>query len=746
MRLETNQRQVCFSSRTLLCAPYVATKGILSLRRKMLIPFVVSLALQLLQPVYAQEPLQFPPTTKQAVSDEYHGVKVSEDYRWLEDSNDPAVRRWIDEQNRFSSSVLDKVPARTAIANRLKDLFGNQPVTYSSFDQRKMFFALKTHPPKNQPLLVMLKSPDQLDSEQIMVDPNAMNPKGTTAIDWYVPSLDGRLVAVSLSENGSEIGEVHVYETATGKKLPDVIPGVQYPTALGSVAWNKEATGFYYTRYPQGNERPPADAGFYQQVYFHKLGTNVSEDTYVIGREFPRIAFINLSTSEDGGYLLASVANGVSKESAHYVLGPAGEWKQITQFSDQVESVSFGFDGRLYLLSVNGAPRGKILSLPLANPNLAEAKTVVPESDVTIRSFVPAQTRLYVVALAGGPSEARVFDLKGRLKTKIPTPPVSTVEIGVRLQGDEVLIGSMSFLEPLTWSRYNPATGKLTKTSLTSPSSVNFADAQVVRDFATSKDGTKVPLNIIMRKGTRLDGQNPTILSGYGGYGVGRAPNFSPRNRVWLDAGGVYVVANLRGGGEYGEAWHTAGKLTKKQNVFDDFAACARYLIDKKYTSPSKLAIEGGSNGGLLMAASLTQHPELFRAVVANAGLYDMLRFELSPNGAFNIPEFGSIKDLEQFRALYAYSPYHHVKDNTAYPAVFFFTGDNDGQVDPMHSRKMTARLQAATTSGFPILLRTRSTAGHARGTARSERVSQAADVFAFLFDQLKMDAKAVSR
>ncbi|HEX3248063.1 MAG TPA: prolyl oligopeptidase family serine peptidase [Pyrinomonadaceae bacterium] len=715
-----------------------------SARHKMLIAVALISLAYLVPRVFAQQAIQFPPTTKNTVSDEHHGVKVSEDYRWLEDVNDPAVRQWIDEQNRFSSSLLENIPARATITNRLKDIIGNQrSVTYGSFYQRKMFFALKRQPPKNQPFLVMLNSPEQLESEQTILDPNAMNPKGTTAIDWYVPSHDGRLVAVSLSENGSEIGDVHVYETATGRKLPDVIPRVQYPTGLGSLEWNKESTGFYCTRYP-GNERPPADAGFYQQVYFHKLGTNVSEDTYAIGKEFPRVALINLSTSEDGSYLLASVANGTGGEYAHYLLGPARKWRQLTQFSDQVKSVSFGLDGKLYLLSVNGAPRGKILSLSLDDPNLAAAKTVVPESDVTIRSFVPAQTRLYVEALIGGPSEVRVFELRGRRHTTIPTPPVSTVEIGVRLQGDEVLIGSRSYLEPLAWSRYKPATGQLT-TSLTSSLSTGWADAQVVRDFATSKDGTKVPLNIIMRKGTKLDGQNPTILFGYGGYGVSLAPNFSPRNRVWLDAGGVYVVANLRGGGEYGDAWHNAGKLTRKQNVFDDFAACARYLIDKKYTSPAKLAIEGGSNGGLLMGASLTQHPELFRAVVANAGIYDMLRWELSDNGAFNVSEFGTVKDREQFRALYAYSPYHNVKDNTSYPAVLFLTGDNDGQVDPMHSRKMTARLQAATTSGLPIVLRTSSTTGHAKGTSLSARIAQAADVLAFLFDQLKIDVKTLS-
>jgi prolyl oligopeptidase len=744
MRQETTQPDIYHSSKIgALCR---AAKRTLSSRPKILIALAVTLSLLLVPSVHAQQQQQFPPTEKKPVSDEYHGTKVIDDYRWLEDLSAPAVRKWNDEQNRFSRSMLEKIPARPAISTRLKDIYSNEPVTYYYFYQRRMFFALKSQPPKNQPLLVMLKSPDDLASEQVILDLNVVNPKGTTAIDFYVPSLDGRLVAVSLSDNGSEDGSVHVYETATGKKLPDVIPRVQYATAGGSVAWNKDASGFYYTRYPQGNERPKSDMNFYQQVYFHKLGTSPSEDTYVIGKDFPRIAEIQLRTTEDAGYLLASVANGDGGEFAHYLLGPSGSWTQITHFSDHIRSVSFGLDGRLYLLSLSGAPRGKILSMPLENPRLSKAKTIIPESDVTINYFVPAPTRLYVGEMVGGPSEVRIFDLKGKPQTSIPTKPVSSVGIGVRLEGDEILFGSESYVQPFAWYRFNPTTGKITKTRLAGNSVVNFDDAQVVRDFATSKDGTKVPINIISRKGTKLNGQNPTILYGYGGYAVNQTPFFWSRNRVWLDAGGVYVFANLRGGAEYGDEWHKAGNLTRKQNVFDDFVACAQYLIDKKYTSPNKLAIEGGSNGGLLMGAALTQHPELFRAVVSHVGIYDMLRVELSPNGAFNVTEFGTVKDPEQFRALYAYSPYHHIKDNTAYPAVLFLTGDNDGRVDPMQSRKMTARLQAATSSKLSVFLRTSSDTGHGIGTGLGARIAEESDVFAFLFDQLEINDKTISK
>ena len=702
---------------------------------------LVGLAMQA-PPACAQQTPGFPATPKKAVTDEYHGVKVIDEYRWLEDPADPSVKRWVEEQNKFSRSVLEQSPARAAIADRLKELYADRPAIYYNFYQRGMFFALKMQPGKNQPLLVALKSPDDLASERVILDPNALNPRGTTTIDFYVPSLDGRFVAVSLSESGSEDGSAHVYEIATGRKLPDVIPRVQYPTALGSLEWNKDASGFYYTRYPRAGERPAEDLTFYQQVYFHKLGAPPSEDTYVLGKEFPRIAQITLSTTEDASYLLATVANGDGGEFAHYLLGPSGAWTQITRFSDQIKTVLFGPNGRLYLLALGGAPRGKILSLPLDDPKLSEARTVVAESDATIESFVPTATRLYVSEMKGGPSEVAVFDLSGKRLSSVPTRPVSSVLIGARLQGDAILIGSVSYLESFTWYRFDPATGAVTKTRLAGSTSVNFDDAQVVRDFAVSKDGAKIPVNIISRKGTKLDGKNPTILYGYGGYGVSLTPNFRRRNRLWLDAGGVYVEANLRGGSEYGEDWHRAGKLTKKQNVFDDFVACARYLIEKKYTSPSMLAIEGGSNGGLLMGAALTQHPELFRAVVSYAGWYDMLRVELSPNGAFNVPELGTVKDPEQFRALYAYSPYHRVRDGAAYPAVLFITGDNDGRVDPMHSRKMTARLQAATSSKLPILLRTSSDTGHGAGASIGARIAQESEVFAFLFDQFKMKGK----
>jgi len=596
---------------------------------------------------------------------------------------------------------------------------------------------MKFQPPKQQQLLVTLTSADDLKSEKVVLDPNVLDAKGTTAIDWFVPSLDGKYVALSLSKGGSEDGTLHFYEAATGKALPDAIAHVQYPTAGGSAAWNADGTGVYYTRFPRKGERPDADLNFYQQVYFHKIGTPDTEDTYSIGKDFPRIAEIALEASRDGKYILATVENGDGGDFAHYLLAPDGPWKQITQFTDEIKIARLGRDNALYLVSRAGAPRGKILRLPLDVPELKNAAEIVAAGDAVIEHIAPGSDALFVGDLLGGPSQIRRFDLNGKNETAIPIPQISAVQEMLALEDGSLLFRDISYTEPATWFHCPNQKTEPVNTALRSTSPVSFADIEVRREFATSKDGTKIPLNILYRKGMKRDGQNPTLLYGYGGYGISMSPNFDFVRRLWFDRGGIYVVANIRGGGEFGEEWHKAGNLTKKQNVFDDFAVAAEYLIKENYTRPEKLAIQGGSNGGLLMGAMITQHADLFRAVVSSVGIYDMLRVELAPNGAFNVTEFGTVKDPEQFKALYAYSPYHHVADGTKYPSILMTTGANDGRVAPYHSRKMTARLFAANKSENPILLRTSSSAGHGIGTALSERIKQLADIYAFLFAQL---------
>jgi prolyl oligopeptidase len=688
-----------------------------------------------------------PGTPKKPVSTKYQGVTVEDPYQWLEKDDEPDVKAWSEAQNQRTRQYLDQLPDRVAIEKQLTEWYAKTSPGYSSLVSRPgLLFVMKFQPPKQQPLLVTLTSVDDLKSEKVVLDPNVQDAKGTTAIDWFVPSLDGKYVAVSLSKGGSEDGTLHFYETGTGNALPDTIAHVQYPTASGSAAWNADGTGIYYTRFPGTAERPEADLNFYQQIYFHKLGTPDTEDTYSIGKDFPRIAEIILEGSSDGRYILASVANGDGGDFAHYLLGPegsaSGEWKQITKFSDQIKAARLGRDNALYLLSRNAAPRGKVLRLPLETPELNKAVEIIPTGEQVIQHIVPTADALFVGDLLGGPSQIRRFGLDGKGDTMIPIPRISAVQEMVALEDGSLLFRDQSYTEPAAWFHCANNKTEAVKTALRSTSPVSFADIEVTREFASSKDGTKIPLNIIFRKGMKRDGLNPTLLYGYGGYGISMSPNFEFTRRLWFDHGGVYVVANIRGGGELGEDWHKAGNLTKKQNVFDDFAAAAEYLIREKYTRPEKLAIQGGSNGGLLMGAMITQHPDLIRAVVSQVGIYDMLRVELAPNGAFNVTEFGSVKNPEQFKALYAYSPYHHVVDGTKYPSILMMTGANDGRVAPYHSRKMVARLDEANKSQNPILLRTSSSAGHGIGTALNERIKQLADTYAFLFAQLGMMGK----
>jgi len=684
-----------------------------------------------------------PDTPKKPVATEYNGLTVEDPYQWLENDDDSQVRAWSSVQNQRTRKYLDSLPDRAAIEKQLSDWYAKTSPSYFSLVSRPgILFAMKFQPPKQQPMLVTLASADDLKSEKIVLDPNVLDTKGATTIDWFVPSLDAKCVAVSLSTGGSEDGTLHFYETATGKALPDAIAHVQYPTAGGSAAWNADGTGVYYTRFPRKGERPDADLNFYQQIYFHKLGTPDTDDTYSIGKDFPRIAEITLQSSRDGKYILATVANGDGGDFEHFLLGSEGIWKQITQFSDQIKLARLGRDDAIYLLSRAEAPRGKILRLPLEVPELRNAAEIVSAGEAVIEQTVPSNDALYTGDLLGGPSQIRRFDLNGKNATVIPIPQISSVQEMLALENGSLLFRDVSYTAPAAWFQCSAGKTEPAKTALRSTSPVSLADVEVRRELATSKDGTKIPLNILFRKGTKRDGQNPTLLYGYGGYGISMSPNFDFTRRLWFNLGGVYVVANIRGGGEFGEEWHKAGNLTKKQNVFDDFAAAAEYLIKEKYTRSEKLAIQGGSNGGLLMGALITQRPDLFRAVVSSVGIYDMLRVELAPNGAFNVTEFGTVQNPEQFKALYAYSPYHHVVDGTKYPAVLMMTGANDGRVAPYHSRKMTARLIAANKSENPILLRTSSSAGHGIGTALSERIKQVADIYAFLFAQLGMTGK----
>ena len=692
-----------------------------------------------------------PATARQEVTDSYFDVAVKDPYRWLEDAGAPSVRQWSETQDQRTRQYLDGLSVLRPIYDRLyAQIAAESPSYYGLQAVSNRIFAFYNQPPKQQPMIAVLGHDADPGRARVVLDPNTLNAKGTTAIDWFVPSPDGSLIAVSLSEDGSEDGTLHVFEVESGRELGEPIARVQYPTGGGSLAWRADGKGFWYTRYP-GPESPAEERHFYQRLYFHVLGQDPTRDVLVLGDGLPKVAEIALSNRRNPEILVATVANGDGGEFAHFLIDRSGRVEQLTRFEDQVVFVTVGADASVYLVSHRDAPRGKLLKLSPGDRVLAHAREIVPQSDAVIQPggefggapVVPTKNALYLRELVGGPSRVVVFDLEGRARGELPLPGSATVAEVEPVTDGSVLYDIDTYLRPRYYARYDEATGRSSDTAIAETSPVSFEDTEVVREFATSRDGTRVPLNIVRRKGTVLDGRNPVLLTGYGGYAVSLTPSFlGPNTRLWLDAGGVFVIANLRGGGEFGEAWHQAGNLTHKQNVFDDFTASAQYLIAKGYTEPQRLAIIGGSNGGLLMGACVTQHPELYGAVVSRVGIYDMLRVELDPNGSFNTTEFGSVRNPEQFRALYAYSPYHHVVDGTRYPAIFMQTGQTDGRVNPAHSRKMVARLQAAT-AGSPVYLSINAHSGHGIGSALSIRVAQAADRYAFLFDRLNLHLPA---
>jgi prolyl oligopeptidase len=680
-----------------------------------------------------------PETKKQAVKDSYFGTTISDDYRWLEDLKSPEVRAWAQKQTQRAEKFLAALPGRAAIADEVRKLISAQPISYGEVQLAAgKVFALKFDPKKQQPSVVVLDGVDRPESERSICDPNVIDSTGVTAVDWFVASPDGKLIAVSLSQHGTEDGDLYFFSVADGKQSPEVLKHVQFATASGSAAWTKDSTGIFYTRYPREGERPASDLHFYQQVYFHRLGTSESEDTYSVGKEFPKIAEIQLESIPDSDFVVATIKNGDGGDYEHFVFGPDKTWKQLTRFEDKIKKGRLAAGGSFYAISLAAAPRGKIVKFDLNSAVGSEPTVIVPQGEEVIEDLALTADRLLVPTLVGGPSALHVYGLNGGEPTTAPIAPVSSVmEIATTTEGSSpVLVETQSYTETPRWLQLNLQSNQFAPTALSLPAPVSFGDIEVTRDFAVSKDGTKVPLNILHKKGTPLDGSNPTILYGYGGYGINQVPRVRVGLRAWFDRGGIYVDTNLRGGGEFGEEWHKAGNLTKKQNVFDDFAACAGYLIQHKYTSTPKLGMFGGSNGGLLMGAMITQHPTLMKAVVSEVGIYDSLRSELEPNGLFNTTEFGTVKDPEQFKALYAYSPYHHIKEGEEYPAILLTTGLNDGRVAAHNSLKFAARLQAEAAPAQPILLRV-SSFGHGFGSSLDERIADFTNVLSFFAFEL---------
>jgi prolyl oligopeptidase len=679
--------------------------------------------------------------------DTYHGSVVDDPYRWLENWSDPAVRAWSDKQSACARRYLDALPDAPKIRARLTQILTVERGTTYSDPKYKggRLFVLRRLPQAEQTSLVWFAQADASAPSNVVLDPMRLDPTGDTSIDWYVPSENGELVAVSLSSGGSEGGTLRIFDATHGRPIDDLpIESVSKATASGDVAWSADGRGFFYTRYPHAGERPERELSFYQQVYYHQIGTDPASDRYELGKELPSIAAIRLHVQPSTGRIIATVQNGDSGQFRFFLREPDGRWRPFGNFGDGHVEVAFGAGDDLFVVTKAGAPRGKVLRLSAKDLNISRAQTVIPESDVALAhsayeddppTITVTENALFVLYQLGGPTQLRAFSLDGKSRPNPTQAPLSHVSSVNALGGDEVLFGVESFVTPEHWVRYNARTGVTQTLQSAVAGSRPWSDVTVEREFAVSRDGTRVPVSILRMRGVKTRG---LLLNGYGGFNIARLPSFSPQLRVLLEQGIAYAAANVRGGSEFGEEWHRQGSLALKQNVFDDFIAVAQYLRDKGYAPPGKLAITGASNGGLLMGAVVTQRPQLAQAVISKVGIYDSLRTELDSNGAFNIPEYGTVKDERLFRAIRAYSPYHNVREGERYPPTLLLTGANDNRVNPMHSRKMIARLQAAEgDSRAPLLLRTSANTGHGAGTPTSAQIEELTDVYSFIMKSL---------
>jgi prolyl oligopeptidase len=697
-----------------------------------------------------------PSAMKRPVMDEYHGVKVVDDYRWLEDGTSAETKQWLAAENAYSLHYFQSAPAWPLVLHDIRNPKEKQGAVERRLDFRsgRFFYLQLDRRVQQQAVLMTSSSLGTANSApadaRVLLDPGKLDPTGHTSIDWYMPSLDGSLIAVGIAVGGSERSALTVFDTTTGKQVGEAFVAMGYH-GRRSVAWLPGNKGFIYAGYaPAVAAAAQATVLKNQKIFEHMLGTPETEDRVVLDKGLTPLAQIALDSDPTGKWIVASAEDGDGGTYANFLRKPDGSWQQISTYSDEVVTVTPGTteEDAIYLTSLKDAPRGKILEISAKTPVLHEARTIIPEGTESIVHDGPeddshpvlvTKDRLYVTTIDGGPNHVLAYDHQGRQLPEVPLPPVSGVSQVVAVGAETLAIHASGFLTPPTYLTYHAgAHAQLEDTALSQPANEVVSGYVVDRSFATSKDGTKVPMNIIHRRGSAMDGTVPTLVYGYGGYGISESPKYvgSIYWTAWLQQGYTLVLTNIRGGAEYGESWHRAGNLTRKQHVFDDFSACAQDLADKHWSSPGHMAALGGSNGGLLMGAEITQHPEQFRAVVSLVGIYDMLRVELDPNGQFNTTEYGSVNDAAQFKALYAYSPYHHVVDGTKYPAVLMETGDNDPRVNPAQSRKFTARLQAASGSGAPILLKTFADAGHGSSSS-ADLQQQMADVYTFLFQEL---------
>jgi prolyl oligopeptidase len=729
--------------------------------RSVLVLFSLSSLIMVAAAVYAgdsassktpQVPDAPPVAEPKPVIDYYHGTKVLDNYRWLEKSDSPQTQKWVADEMAYTRAILDPLPGRDAIHKRLTELLSIGSITAPVIAGRHYFYT-RREGMQNQPVLYVR---DEVNGpDRVLVDANQLAADGTIALDWFQPSDNGKYVAYGTSQSGSEMSTLYVIETKTGTLLPDTIER----TRAASIAWLHDNSGFYYTRYPKKGEVPAGQEMYNRHVFFHLLGSPVDSDDPIFGEGRDPEDWPSVSLSNDGRWLVIHVSQGWTK-SELFLMDLKSE-KAPTRLTTG-KNFLYGaevFDGKVYITTNEDAPRYHVFVTDAGNFERDAWKEVIPQTDAVLQGVAVYGGKLFAQYEQNASSQLKVFELDGKKLSDISLPAIGTVfGTGGKWNHEEAFFGFQSFTVPPSIYRVDlktvhadtrEGTSHFESDAIPSPTLWSKVDApsidpsayEVAQEWFKSKDGTRVPMFIVHKKGLAKNGKNPTLLTAYGGFNVSLTPSFSRSTYLWMEHGGIFAVANLRGGAEFGEDWHRAGMLDKKQNVFDDMIAAAEHLISEKYTDRNHLAIQGGSNGGLLMGAMMTQRPDLFRAVICQVPLLDMIHYQDFQIAKLWIPEYGTSENPEQFKWLYAYSPYHHVKAGAEYPAVLFMTADTDTRVDPMHAKKMAAEMQAEARNGSsktrPILLRIESKAGHGAGKPVTKQIEEFTDVYSFLFWQL---------
>ncbi|HEX7285030.1 MAG TPA: prolyl oligopeptidase family serine peptidase [Candidatus Angelobacter sp.] len=664
-----------------------------------------------------------PKTVVKNITESIHGVEIIDPYRWLEDQNSSETRAWIDAQNTYSHGILSKVPSRDELERQFSALIKVDAMTSPALRNGRYFFT-KRAADQDQSMIYMRRGMEGKD--QLLVDPSSFAADHSASVNLGNVSHDASLLVYNVRLGGADEVVPHILNVETGKDLPESFPRARY----SGLSFLPDKSGLYYSRVTKEGPR----------VYFHKLGTPVESDAEIFGKGIGPEKGINVAVNETGHYLVIGINYGSSSNHSEiYLQDLAGKGPIVPVVNDVAAGFVPAMAGdRMFLRTNWNALHGRVLEVDLKSPSdRSKWREVIPQGEAVIEGMSLAGGMIALQVAQNITTRIRLYDPSGKLVREITPPTLGNMSgLNGRWENNEAFFTFSSFHVPATIYRYGVASGKQS-VWFQSKVPVQADQYEVKQVWYTSKDGTKIPMFVAHAKGIKLDGNNPTLLTGYGGFNLPQTPGFSPAAATWMARGGVYALANLRGGGEFGEEWHHAGMFEKKQNVFDDFIGAAEWLIKNNYTKPSRLAVMGGSNGGLLVGAMLTQRPDLFGAVLCRFPLLDMVRYDKFLVGSYWVTEYGSADNAEQFKYIYAYSPYQHVKQGTKYPAVLFVTGDSDTRVAPLHARKMTAMVQSSTGSDKPVMLLYDTLAGHSQGASTSKQVGQLVDEFSFLLWQL---------